>query len=605
MSSHGFGPLCRGFTEDGCGEPVIEFVLSTGFALPSIFTVQCELSGACVILVWTNQIEYCIDYNLQFNFYYSLEPSIVVISNVFIVTIINPCVPPPLCIIIIGCGIDVPVVNPPTVDIHIDVTVTINVDYTLPTWNCGNPGCDTQIIPVCVDCSIEGQTDIVILVENTITINIEACGSWCVDNPTGSVYVIVIEGCLGTICVPVDCEVVIHNPCLDPDYYQIMPIDLETINYTPFQTGQFTHPLFPIQGTQHMIDLCGDVIYSVDFSAGFGIYVSYDVDLHIIIITCDDYSVVPVGSYTYTVTVTLNIYTSVTVSSGGTIIIVDPCQTCVLVAGTAINLSIIYEQTATFTFPSLTVTPAPCVVQAVYSCEYLQGPYSGPLNLCGFDFANGNFNSAATFDITTGAYTFITNDMTTFAEGIYHFRITATIGTRTTSVTFTITIVNACPTVMPAILNNPFINSPYAYTIYNQPLEIPFDLTLIGNIGPSVICGNPMITFVTASGSPAIPSIFNADIVGGKLIVGPSSDTIDAGQVYLRYKYFNSLRPDQFTVSPVFKFVITDSCNPPVAMIPPVYDPQVYTIGQPAIMYQVPQWGTDPSFCASAIPYNE
>jgi hypothetical protein len=142
--------------------------------------------------VHCDDIVYALDINIYLSVNYVMNPSIVVTSNVFVVTIVNPCVPPPLCINIPGCGLPPPVVNPPTIDIDITVTVTVEVNIELPTWNCGNVGCNTQIIPVCVDCNIGGGAAVAVIINNTININISSCVGICGTGPEGQVHVIYI-----------------------------------------------------------------------------------------------------------------------------------------------------------------------------------------------------------------------------------------------------------------------------------------------------------------------------------------------------------------------------------------------------------------------------
>jgi hypothetical protein len=74
------------------------------------------------------------------------------------------------------------------------------------------------------DCDDPTQIIPVVIVNNQITINIEQCGNYCGNDPNGNVFIIVIEGCLGDICEPVECPIIIYNPCLDIDFYHITPI---------------------------------------------------------------------------------------------------------------------------------------------------------------------------------------------------------------------------------------------------------------------------------------------------------------------------------------------------------------------------------------------
>jgi hypothetical protein len=131
---------------------------------------------------------------------------------------------------------------------------------------------------------------------------------------------------------------------------------------------------------------------------------------------------------------------------------------------------------------------------------------------------------------------------------------------------------------------------------------VPFDVETVGNITPSTVCGMPAIEIVTSRGSPNIDAIFTPDYENGVILVGPTSEANKAGNYYLRYKYFNSNAPERFAVSPVFKLVVKDACNPPMQMISPTVEPLRYVIGSPKVSHPVPAWTTEPSHCASQIP---
>jgi hypothetical protein len=198
-----------------CGSPVIVIQDANGFAISGIF-----VHVGSSLTVYVDDVNFAGTYSMYFVFFYDGMPSVSISSNIFIVTVINICIPPPGCITIIGCGIPDPIVIPPTT-ITIDVTVTIDVSIDLPSWNCGTPGCDTQIIPVCPGCDDQFGVGVIVIVDTTINIHLDTCVGICGSDPNGTVIVIVIEGCLGDICEPVDCDVVIYNPCLDPDYFVI------------------------------------------------------------------------------------------------------------------------------------------------------------------------------------------------------------------------------------------------------------------------------------------------------------------------------------------------------------------------------------------------
>lgn len=231
-----------------CGTPVIDWFNQDGTNVSVVFTYEISITGILTLTVYTEDIIFSGDCSIYFVFYYSLQPSIFVQSNVFIVTIVNPCLPPPGCINIPGCGIPPTTVNPPSIDISIDITVTVDVTIELPPWNCGNPGCNTQIIPTCVDCNIGGGA-VVVIVDTNISISITDCTNICGDTSDGVVHVIVIQGCLGTTCIDVDVDIVVYNPCFDPNYYYIQPVPMPQIQYVLYSTTQYTLQYFNVVGT--------------------------------------------------------------------------------------------------------------------------------------------------------------------------------------------------------------------------------------------------------------------------------------------------------------------------------------------------------------------
>lgn len=413
-----------------CGVPVIEWSYSNGNELDVIFIDNRSITGSfSLAVVGSIDITWVGEYDIYFSFYYSQQPSVFVHSVIFTVIIINPCIPPPLCWQIPGCGVYPPTLTPPTIDIDINVTISVSTSITIPSWDCGSPLCQNQIIIDCFDCNIGGQTDVVVIIENTITINIENCGTICTQNPGGTTVIIVIQGCLGTVCVPIDVPVVIYNPCLDPNYFTIQPVALPEIQYVLYQTGvSVSHQPFPVNATPDLINICGSLVYTI--TCDLDVYITYDVTTHVIIIYCEDMDLIATGTFEYTITVSLSIYTSVTVSSGGTIIILDPCEeaNCQMTTSEVQDITIDYGNSVTFNFPTLTVEPTVCGTDIVYTCQFIQGPYMGGMNLCNFNFLNGSYSSQATFNVQTGSWTFVTSDIATFPPGNYIFRIFASNG---------------------------------------------------------------------------------------------------------------------------------------------------------------------------------
>jgi hypothetical protein len=430
-----------------CGTPSIQIVTSTGLTqLWYWITIDYDLS---IIIINCDDIDVSGSYTFVFYYFSSISVTNFSVSTEFIITIINVCIPPPNCITIIGCGIPPPTVLPPTIDIDISVTVNVDISVTLPPWSCGTPGCNTQVITGCVDCNI-GTGNVVVIVNNEINININNCsGGLCGTDPNGVTVIIIIEGCLGVICTPIDVPVVVFNPCLDEEFFQIQPINVPDIHYTLYESSQFTHESFIMIGEQSIIQMC-IVIYTFDCPQ-LNVYIQYDWDLHIIVIYSDNWGLVSTGSFTYTITVTVsglanNCGTCVAccVSSTGTIVIVSPCVTPIIVVGVVINIDIDYMSPATFNYPPIVTTPSICINEAVFTCVYVSGPYNENLDLCGTSYSAGTLVTVISFDSTTGTFVVDTNDQLEFPTGVYTFEITVTIGTVSSSVTFTLSMHTHC-----------------------------------------------------------------------------------------------------------------------------------------------------------------
>ena len=100
------------------------------------------------------------------------------------------------------------------------------------------------------------------------------------------------------------------------------------------------------------------------------------------------------------------------------------------------------------------VDPDASVCPITYSCS-VSGPNT---NICDTSAADG----AAIFDTTTGGYTFETLDLVTYPEGDYVFTITGKVGLKEVSSTFTMTVVDPCPTTTLTINNPvPFMTGEY------------------------------------------------------------------------------------------------------------------------------------------------
>jgi hypothetical protein len=349
--TYNINSLVHSTSSTNCGVPVIEFMNADGTAYSStIFLEDRSTSDYSLAINYLDDLELLGEYSLVFKFYYSQQPSNRVTSSAFTVHIINPCVPPVGCIDIDGCGILPPVLAGPEIEIHIEYTITQSVlVYEIPAWDCGSPFCAGQItystpdVLCCAGClccegpECDSTGTAIVIVDTSITIQIESCEDICGTDPAGTTYVFVVEGCLGDNCTPVECEIVIYNPCLDPDYFTVDPVTLPQIEYTLLQSGSYNHNDFTVLATSEVMSVCGGLTYEI--SAGeLDIYISYNAELHVIEINCNNFDLVEVGTIEYTINVYLTAYpgcacTACCGSSTGTIVIVNPCLSATLSHG--------------------------------------------------------------------------------------------------------------------------------------------------------------------------------------------------------------------------------------------------------------------------------
>jgi hypothetical protein len=74
-------------------------------------------------------------------------------------------------------------------------------------------------------------------------------------------------------------------------------------------------------------------------------------------------------------------------------------------------------------FPTTTVLPEMCLEKASFGCRYVEGPYTGDLDLCSFSETHGKHHSHGAFDFETGAFEFASDDILEFPPGDYVFEL--------------------------------------------------------------------------------------------------------------------------------------------------------------------------------------
>ena len=106
------------------------------------------------------------------------------------------------------------------------------------------------------------------------------------------------------------------------------------------------------------------------------------------------------------------------------------------------------------TLAQFTVDPDATVCPITYSCA-VAGPRT---DIC--SITDGD--TVATFDSSTGNYEFTSIDMASYPAGVYTFTITGTVGAKSVTSTFVMTIVDPClTTTLSIILPDPFEDKTY------------------------------------------------------------------------------------------------------------------------------------------------
>ena len=97
-----------------------------------------------------------------------------------------------------------------------------------------------------------------------------------------------------------------------------------------------------------------------------------------------------------------------------------------------------------FTLSPFVVEPPVCTF--VYSCAMTSGLRT---DLCSLS----DVSTHGVFDPITGNFEFYSIDMANYLPGAYTFEITGTVGTKSATATFVMTLIDPCPTTILTITN--------------------------------------------------------------------------------------------------------------------------------------------------------
>jgi len=132
--------------------------------------------------------------------------------------------------------------------------------------------------------------------------------------------------------------------------------------------------------------------------------------------------------------------------------LIDPCLDSATIMATSQTNPLDYAYTgaapfASFSLNPFTISPTFCV--PTYSCLVIVGTP---------DICSITGSSAASFSTLTGKYQLSTTDIATYVPGVYTFKITASVGSKTNFITFDLKLVDPCPTATITLKSSPFVD---------------------------------------------------------------------------------------------------------------------------------------------------
>ena len=142
-----------------------------------------------------------------------------------------------------------------------------------------------------------------------------------------------------------------------------------------------------------------------------------------------------------------------------------------------------------FTLKPYIVEPPICKI--VYSCKVITGDR---LDLCAVTVGD----SHGVFDPITGNYEFYSTNMADFKPGAYTFEITGTVGPKSASATFVVTLVDPCPTTKLTI-NIPVSFVDQDYILRDPQIDRVWDPDTILTRNTLVDCGPITVKFINTN----------------------------------------------------------------------------------------------------------
>jgi len=324
---------------------------------------------------------------------------------------------------------------------------------------------------------------------------------------TSTNYSVRVKGTVGNIVVRSDSAtftLTLKNPCIDPAFVQInqvaLPVGKQYYLHDFKAVGgyKFTHNAFEFVTSPISHSLCGGLTYTATFN-GQAINtltkppMAYNTATRTFEIYSEDFSLL--GDRTITLAAFLTNYPitkSPLPDAPTTIKLLNPClNPFSLTSNAQINpANYIYKSvarpTVIFTLVPYSVDPDASVCPITYSCA-VAGPRT---DIC----SKADGDTVATFNTATGGYTFTSYDMANYPPGAYTFTITGTVGAKSATSTFVMTLVDPCPTTTLTI-HNPASFIDQNYVLRDPKIERTWDLAAIVTRETPVNCGALKLEF--------------------------------------------------------------------------------------------------------------
>ena len=240
----------------------------------------------------------------------------------------------------------------------------------------------------------------------------------------------------------------------------------------------------------------------------------------------------------------------------------------------------------------------PPICSFKYSCKVSLGDRK---DLC----AITDNDTHGVFSEVTGNYEFYSFDMANYKAGSYTFEITGTVGIKSASATFVMTLVDPCPTTTLTI-NNPATFIDQTYILRDAQINRTWDIDSILSRDTLVDCGPVSVSFKNNNGAAPDSALFEDDRLTANAYNYASLFTDDVakkGLYKIKYRVFHTNYGDNKDSS-TFKITIVDPCEAPKSITKSSLDDKEYTITDVEKSYLFDVYTVDPAWCEIIYTYD-